>query len=627
MMRRSWKLLAPAIALMLAATLVLGSAGVAEAKAEKAWKGLKDLEKFIEKAEKNMKKLGNLRFSDCDEAAWALEVIAKMKALGIITGYPGNVFKPNSAVKQAEALTMMVRAFDLEDRAKELAGSSWAVGYIQVALDEGWVELPELRPNAPADRSWVAMVMVRAMGLEDKAQAKMGATLPFKDAKAIPRDRIGYVAVAVELNLFKGYTDHTFQPNKPVTRAELAAVISRMLDEELPDETPFRVTGYIEAINPAKRTMTLKSESGKHFAYTISTDVLVVIGKGSGALTDLRVGDRVEVLSNNDNVALLITLKGRPDTPARKLTGEIVAKIEPPALTLKIAGQPNKTVILADSCTIYEGSIKRTFGNLRLGDTVQVTLVDDLVTAIVILAREGDVQYLTGTVTGIEETVEGTTEKRFLTVKDTGGHSHRVELHKNVVVEYKAQDMSPSLIAVGDAVTLRLEKGICTRVTITARHQEVHPDAAGVISEVKYGTDRTDIVVKTTPRQLQLRLSARVRITYSGVTLGVGDLEPGDQVELGIENNLVMWIKILKRNVRVPFGDFGGKIVGLYFGETNRVTIDDGEKERTVTLSSNVTVTDEDQTADMAPSTLRIGHIVRVQMKDNLVTEIRICKQ
>ena len=38
-----------------------------------------------------------------------------MRGFGIISGYDGNVFKPNDPVKQAEALAMMVRAFGLED--------------------------------------------------------------------------------------------------------------------------------------------------------------------------------------------------------------------------------------------------------------------------------------------------------------------------------------------------------------------------------------------------------------------------------------------------------------------------------------------------------------------------------
>ena len=78
------------------------------------------LEKLIKQAEKAMKKSNKLGFSDLGQAAWALEAITRMRGLGIITGYDGNVFKPNSPVKQAEALTMIVRAFGFEEEALEL---------------------------------------------------------------------------------------------------------------------------------------------------------------------------------------------------------------------------------------------------------------------------------------------------------------------------------------------------------------------------------------------------------------------------------------------------------------------------------------------------------------------------
>ena len=46
------------------------------------------------------------------------------EGFGIITGYEGDVFKPNNAVTQAEALAMIVRALDMEEEAQEIARGS-----------------------------------------------------------------------------------------------------------------------------------------------------------------------------------------------------------------------------------------------------------------------------------------------------------------------------------------------------------------------------------------------------------------------------------------------------------------------------------------------------------------------
>ena len=105
------------LALVVAMTFVCVSPGFAQAK---GWGKLKDIGKFVEKAQKNIKKQTNLSFYDLQDALWAMASIAKMKGFGIITGYDGNVFRPNSSVSQAEALAMIVRALG-EEEAQEIA--------------------------------------------------------------------------------------------------------------------------------------------------------------------------------------------------------------------------------------------------------------------------------------------------------------------------------------------------------------------------------------------------------------------------------------------------------------------------------------------------------------------------
>ena len=89
--------------------------GFAEAKSKSQKQMAKMIEKLMKQAEKVLKQTHKLGFSDVGASFWALESILRMRGFGIISGYDGNVFKPNDPVKQAEALAMMVRAFGLED--------------------------------------------------------------------------------------------------------------------------------------------------------------------------------------------------------------------------------------------------------------------------------------------------------------------------------------------------------------------------------------------------------------------------------------------------------------------------------------------------------------------------------
>ena len=109
------------LALALVMTLAWVTPGFAEAK---GWGNLKNAAKFMEKAQRSLEKHSNLRFNDLDDCLWAIGAIAKMRGLGIINGYDGNVFRPNSAVKQAEALAMIVRALDMKKRQRHWLRSS-----------------------------------------------------------------------------------------------------------------------------------------------------------------------------------------------------------------------------------------------------------------------------------------------------------------------------------------------------------------------------------------------------------------------------------------------------------------------------------------------------------------------
>ncbi len=59
------------------------------------------------------------QFSDVSEDASYFEAVRVLNALGIILGYPDGTFLPNKAVTRAEFTTLLVRAMDMEEIAKQ----------------------------------------------------------------------------------------------------------------------------------------------------------------------------------------------------------------------------------------------------------------------------------------------------------------------------------------------------------------------------------------------------------------------------------------------------------------------------------------------------------------------------
>jgi hypothetical protein len=110
-------------------------------------------------------------FTDVD-GHWFIDFLREIFDRGIILGYPDKTFRPNNKVTRGEFASMIIRTFDIEPIEGSLfddTSDSWAESSINGAVGEG---------------------------------------------------------------IITGYEDNTFRPNVPITREEMAAMISRALNLE-----------------------------------------------------------------------------------------------------------------------------------------------------------------------------------------------------------------------------------------------------------------------------------------------------------------------------------------------------------------------------------------------------------
>lgn len=90
----------------------------------------------------------NLNFNDMKSAEWALRYIASLASKKVFEGYEDGSFRPDNSVSRIEAITAAVRLMGLRDKAESAAEMqtklnfkdadkipSWAVGYVAVALE------------------------------------------------------------------------------------------------------------------------------------------------------------------------------------------------------------------------------------------------------------------------------------------------------------------------------------------------------------------------------------------------------------------------------------------------------------------------------------------------------------
>jgi hypothetical protein len=265
----------------------------------------------------------SLLFQDFNEARWANASIAKMRYRHFIEGYEDGFFHPNQAVTRIEAIVMAVRLMGLEEEAKtkpimdplpysyqsELEeGYSWAKGYVSIAVASE-VLLPTeyfLDPEQPASRSWVTILMMNALKLGFLAYDRRDAVPEFIDAQEFPKLSYGYVKVALEYDIITGYPDGTFQPNKEVTRAEMALLLDRTNLLKWQRKGAMRPAGVISSIEfdaTGKGTVTVFRHGSTSATYDIPSDLPVSHGNELIKASELKVNDNV-IFQTHRNVVI-----------------------------------------------------------------------------------------------------------------------------------------------------------------------------------------------------------------------------------------------------------------------------------------------------------------------------------
>jgi hypothetical protein len=349
----------------------------------------------------------NFHFKDLDEKQWAYKFIIRLVADDVFKGYVDGSFKPNNKVTRLETIISAVRLLGLGAEAekpenintklnfkdfKELQKKHpQAVGYVKVALANDLFSENEMAIQAdkPASRLWASVLLVKALKLDAEAKAKMDTQLPFRDAREVPAGSVGYVAVAIEKGLVSGYTDSTFQPNKPVSRAELAAILSK-LGVQLPGQE--NKSGVVSGVVQTNANGAISVTQADKTVVNLTLDANVFIFRNGvkAPVSDLKAGDELWVRIVDGKV-IFIEVTKLAQTPAPTPTPSPVTLTDTGTVneftlgatglaTLSLKKEANGTT----STIVYNvaPNVQVTGGVLAANANVLVTIENNLVTKI-----------------------------------------------------------------------------------------------------------------------------------------------------------------------------------------------------------------------------------------------------
>lgn len=177
-----------------------------------------------------------LAFDDIEDTEWAVVPIVKLSQMGIVKGKSERVFDPGAYVTREEFVSLIVRAFNIENgeafEFEDVENDRWSASAIYAARKNdivGGISDSLFAPEEKITRQDMA-VMIYRTSLLKTGESGGDISLPFSD-----KDDIAPYAAQAVSNLSRDKiingTGNGFEPYGFATRAQAAAVIYRLMQK------------------------------------------------------------------------------------------------------------------------------------------------------------------------------------------------------------------------------------------------------------------------------------------------------------------------------------------------------------------------------------------------------------
>lgn len=194
-------------------------------------------------------------FQDVPEKHWAASFVERAYHMGIVNGTSWDpqtgvrMFSPDQTISGAEICVMLTRQYCPDEIGKSVQGQPWYTPYVEAAEKNGYltdVSIPNM--TAPATREQMVAILYNAAG---RPAVDAGTVLAkYTDRAQLSAYAVQPMAWAVSNGVVSGTTDTTLSPAGTATRAQIAVVMVRYIENELGVEILFPTPG----MGPATRT-------------------------------------------------------------------------------------------------------------------------------------------------------------------------------------------------------------------------------------------------------------------------------------------------------------------------------------------------------------------------------------
>jgi len=173
---------------------------------------------------------GAMSFSDLSERHWAYSYVKDLFSAGVVEGTSETTFAPEGTVTLGQALKLVLLAAGFEEQAPTT--THWASGYYHLASQRGYLgSASSLTLDQTINRVQIAEIAAKALDCQRTNHSRS----PFSDTTNLS------VLALVDHGIFTGIQEGDsllFKPKNSITRAEISAVVWRMLEWRKAKENP-----------------------------------------------------------------------------------------------------------------------------------------------------------------------------------------------------------------------------------------------------------------------------------------------------------------------------------------------------------------------------------------------------
>lgn len=184
-------------------------------------------------------------FKDIRSDFWGFNDINTMAGSGFIKGYPDGSFKPNNKITRAEFMVMLGNvlknkwasggSYNHNGEKESISSSHWAYNAVNNTFkyfhenDILYIFGDDFKPDQYTTKEEVVAVLASVLSVHKNFQKEPTGNISLSDIQTskFPESLL----FSVKQNLVTGYPDGTFKPQNSITRAEITAVMVRMIEK------------------------------------------------------------------------------------------------------------------------------------------------------------------------------------------------------------------------------------------------------------------------------------------------------------------------------------------------------------------------------------------------------------